>query len=190
MEELRQNSDIQERGKEGGRGRPSGSRQGSKVSARSLTISALLAAAALMLSYVEFLVPVNLGLPGIKTGFANICVVLALYYLGPRYALAINIVRIALCAMLFGSLSSGLYALCGGMVSLAAMILLKKTEVFSITGVSMAGGAFHNLAQAALACAAASTAKMFLYLPVLLIAGMIAGIFNGVVANLVLRKLT
>ena len=153
------------------------------------TTCALLAALALIVSYIEFLLPLNVGLPGIKLGLANIVVVLALYYLGPQYALLINLIRIALSALLFGSLFSGLYALAGGLVSLGVMALLKKTGLFSLTAVSMAGGAFHNLAQLIVAALVASTSDVFLYLPVLFIAGIATGIFNGIVCTLVLRKL-
>ena len=153
------------------------------------TTCALLAALALIVSYIEFLLPLNVGLPGIKLGLANIVVVLALYYLGPQYALLINLIRIALSALLFGSLFSGLYALAGGLVSLGVMALLKQTGLFSLTAVSMAGGAFHNLAQLIVAALVASTSDVFLYLPVLFIAGITTGIFNGIVCTLVLRKL-
>ena len=156
---------------------------------RLIATAALLAALALILSYVEAIIPINLGFPGIKIGFANIVVVLALYYLGPRYALYINIIRIALAALLFGSLFSGLYALAGGLCSFVAMAGLKKTDKFSITGVSMTGGAVHNIAQLIVAAVIVRTPQIALYLPVLLLAGAAAGIFNGIISNLVLRKL-
>ena len=159
------------------------------ISTQKLTTCALLTALALIFSYIEFLVPLSLGIPGIKIGLANIVVVLALFSLGPGYALAVNLIRIALSALLFGNLFSAVYALCGALVSLAVMILLKKTDVFSITGVSMAGGAAHNIAQLAAAAAIAGTSKMFLYMPVLVLAGMAAGIFNGIVCSLVMRKI-
>ena len=156
---------------------------------KKLTTCALLAALALIFSYIEFRLPLSLGVPGIKIGLANIVVVLALYYLGSGYALAINLVRIALAALLFGNGFSALYALCGGLFSLAVMVLLKKTDVFSLTGVSMAGGAMHNLAQLAFASLVVRTSGVFVYLPVLILAGMAAGIFNGAVSSLILRKI-
>ena len=73
---------------------------------RKLTTCALLAALALIFSYIEFLLPLSLGMPGIKIGLANIVVVLALYSLGPGYALILNLVRIALSALLFGNVLS------------------------------------------------------------------------------------
>ena len=142
---------------------------------RKLTTCALLAALALIFSYIEFLLPLSLGMPGIKIGLANIVVVLALYSLGPGYALILNLVRIALSALLFGNVFSAVYALCGAL--------------FSLTGVSMAGGAMHNLAQLAAAAVIAGSAKVFVYLPVLILAGMAAGIFNGAVCSLVMRKI-
>ena len=156
---------------------------------RLIATCALLAALALILSYIEAILPISLGFPGIKIGFANIVVVLALYYVGTRYAFYINVIRIILAALLFGSLFSGLYALAGGLCSFAVMAALKNTDRFSITGVSMAGGAVHNLAQLAVAAAIVRTPQIVFYLPVLILAGAAAGIFNGAVSNLVLRKL-
>ena len=158
-------------------------------STKKLTTCALLTALALIFSYIDFLVPLSLGIPGIKIGLANIVIVMALYSLGPVHALAINLVRIALSALLFGNLFSALYALCGGLVSLAVMALLKKTDVFSLAGVSMAGGAAHNIAQLAAAAVIVGSSKVFTYMPVLVLAGMAAGIFNGIVCSLVMRKI-
>ena len=159
------------------------------VSTKALTTCALLTALALVFSYIEFLLPLNFGIPGVKLGLANIVVVLALYWLGPKYGLYINIARICLAALLFGSLFSALYALAGGLVSLAVMVLLKRTDKFSLTAVSAAGGVFHNLAQICVAAAITRTAGIFGYFPVLLLAGLATGIFNGIVCILVLRKL-
>ena len=156
---------------------------------KTLTVCALLTAAALILSYIEFLLPLNIGLPGIKIGLANIAAVMALYRLGPKYALVINVVRIALAALLFGSLFSGLYALCGGLVSLAGMVLLKKTGAFSIAGVSIAGGVLHNAGQLCAAAVLAGSVQVFVYSPVLVLSGMAAGIVIGVISSLVISRL-
>ena len=151
--------------------------------AGTITVCALLTAAALILSYIEFLLPLNIGLPGIKIGLANIAAVMALYRLG------INVVRIALAALLFGSLFSGLYALCGGLVSLAGMVLLKKTGAFSIAGISMAGGVLHNAGQLCAAAVLAGSVQVFIYTPVLVLSGMAAGIVIGVISSLVISRL-
>ena len=162
---------------------------GKPSNTKALTTCALLTALALVLSYIEFLLPLNIGVPGVKLGLANIVVVMALYYLSPRYGLYVNVARICLAALLFGNLFSALYALAGGLVSLAIMILLKKTDKFSAVAVSAAGGVFHNLAQIAVAALVTSTPGIFGYFSVLTAAGIATGIFNGIVCILILRKL-
>lgn len=149
----------------------------------------VLTALALIFSYIEFLVPLPIAIPGIKLGLANIVVLVCLYLLGEKYAFFINCTRIALAALLFGSLFSALYALAGGIISFAAMALLKKTGIFSVCGVSMAGGVFHNLAQLTVAALLVETARVFYYFPVLLLSGMATGIGIGVLATLILRSL-
>ena len=93
-----------------------------------------------------------------------------------------------LAALLFGSLFSALYALAGGVVSFAVMALLKRTDRFSVCGVSMAGGVFHNLAQLTVAGLLVETAQVFYYFPVLLLSGMATGIGIGILATLILRS--
>lgn len=149
----------------------------------------VLTALALIFSYIEFLVPLPIAIPGIKLGLANIVVLVCLYLLGEKYAFFINCTRIALAALLFGSLFSALYALAGGIVSFAVMALLKRTGIFSVCGVSMAGGVFHNMAQLTVAALLVETAQVFYYFPVLLLSGMATGIGIGVLATLILRSL-
>lgn len=149
----------------------------------------MLAAVALIFSYVEAVIPFSVGIPGVKLGFANIVIVFTLYRFDGRYAFAVNLVRILLAGLLFGSAFSALYALAGGMISLCAMILLKKGGVFSVTGVSMAGGVFHNLGQLAVAACVVQTAQVVIYFPVLIFSGIAAGIVNGIAAQLCLNRI-
>ena len=157
--------------------------------ANKLTQCAMLTALALIFSYIEFLVPISIGLPGIKLGIANIVIVVAIYKLGGTYGFVINIARILLSALLFGNMFSAIYALCGGLVSLAIMLLLKKTNLFSVVGVSMAGGVFHNVGQILMAIILVGSGKVLYYFPVLLLAGMATGIINGFIDTLILRAL-
>ena len=156
---------------------------------KKIPVAAILASLALIFSYLEFLFPLSLGIPGIKPGLANIVVVVALYKLGSRTALMVNLTRILLAAALFGSVFSGLYALSGGLVSFAVMTALRKTELFSTAGVSMAGGVFHNLAQLAVDALIVESSLILYYFPLLLLAGMAAGLLNGVLATWILRAL-
>lgn len=148
-----------------------------------------LTALALIFSYIEFLVPLPIAIPGIKLGLANIVCLVCLYALGEKHAFLINVTRIALAALLFGSVFSALYALAGGVVSFAVMALLKRTKRFSVCGVSMAGGVFHNLAQLAVAGLLVESAQVFYYFPVLLLSGMATGIGIGILATLILRSI-
>lgn len=159
-----------------------------KGSAR-IAACGVLTALALIFSYIEFLVPLPLAIPGIKLGLANIVCLVCLYALGEKYAFWINVTRVALAALLFGSLFSALYALAGCVVSFAVMALLKRAKRFSVCGVSMAGGVFHNLAQLAVASLLVESAQVFYYFPILLLSGMATGIGIGLLATLILRSI-
>ena len=104
-------------------------------------------ALALMFSYIETMIPIQFGVPGIKLGFANIMIVIMLYKSSAKEALLLSIVRIMLSGFLFGNLSSILYSIAGGVLSLEIMTLLKKQGGFSVIGVSVAGGVSHNVGQ-------------------------------------------
>ena len=158
--------------------------------ANTIATAAVLASLALIFSYIEFLVPLSLGLPGIKLGLANIVIVVALYRLGTRTALLVNVTRILLAAALFGSVFSALYSLAGGLISFAAMAALKRTSFFSTAGVSMAGGVFHNMGQLVIAALLVESYQIFYYFPLLLLAGLATGIINGIIATLILRALS
>ena len=147
--------------------------------------SAVLASLALIISYIELLIPLNLGLPGIKPGLANLLIVVCIYKLGPGYAAMVNFTRVLLSALLFGSVYSAVYAVAGAALSLAFMLLLKRTKLFSPVGVSMAGGVVHNLAQISIAAMIMQTKELFYYFPALLIAGMITGIINGIKSTII-----
>ncbi len=156
---------------------------------KNLTYSALLAALALIFSYIEILIPFNFGIPGVKLGIANLVIIVSLYYLGPKYAFAINMLRVLVAGLLFTGLFGCLYSLAGAILSFAVMLLIKKTGLFSVTGVSICGGVFHNLGQILIAAVLISSLKIFVYFPVLIISGVISGTIIGVVAFLILKRL-
>lgn len=144
-----------------------------------LTIAAMLTCLALIFSYIEFLIPIDFGMPGIKLGLANLLIIIALYGLQWKYALTINIARITLSGLLFSGVFGLVYSLAGGLLSFLVMVILKNTKKFSIVGVSMAGGVFHNLGQIIIAAQLVSNIKIFYYFPVLLFSGIATGIIIG-----------
>ena len=160
-----------------------------KNKTKKITFYALLIALAMIFSYVETLIPMPVFVPGMKVGFANIITVLALYKLGGKDAAVIAIIRILLAALLFGSVFSLAYSLAGGLFSLVVMILLKKTNLFSLMGVSIAGGVCHNIAQTGVAAFLLETSAFLYYLPTLLITGCITGCIIGLVSALIIKKL-
>ncbi len=140
---------------------------------------------AFVFSYIEHVImPVN-GIPGIKLGLANVVVVTALYIHGVRTGMFVNIVRIILAGLLFGNLFGIIYSMAGGMTSFIVMVIMKKTDRFSIKGVSVTGGVMHNIAQIVVASVMLKTKAVFSYLPVLIIAGTIMGVLVGVISSFV-----
>ena len=156
---------------------------------RELTRFALLIALAMVLSWLESLVPLSLAVPGVKLGLANLIVIFALYRLGPRQAAVISLVRVLLVTFTFGNAFSFAYSLAGAALSFVVMLLLQKTGKFSMLGVSIAGGVFHNIGQILVAMAVLGTAELMWYLPALLIAGIVAGVCIGAVGALITARI-
>lgn len=150
---------------------------------------AVLTALSMLLSYIDSLIPVLPQIPGIKIGLANIVILLALYMLKGRHALAINIVRILLTGLLFTGVTGMMYSLSGALLSFLLMYLLKRTGLFSIIGVSLAGGAAHNAGQFLVAILFVSNPRLLYYLPVLVISGIFTGILTGMTSHVLLSRL-
>lgn len=146
-------------------------------------------ALALILSYVETLIPLSFGIPGVKLGLANLVIVIALYRLRLSEVFLLSVVRILLSGFLFGNYFSIIYSLAGGLLSLTVMAMMKKREGYSVKGVSISGGVFHNVGQLLIAAFVVETFSITYYIPVLLIAGMLTGLLIGIVADEMLRRL-
>lgn len=143
---------------------------------------------ALVASYVETLIPISLGVPGAKIGLANLITIVALFLMGWKDAFAISIIRIVLAGFLFGNLFAIFYSLAGALLSLLIMMLLKKLE-FGTVAVSCAGGVAHNIGQISFAALLVENSRLFYYLPVLLIAGVLAGIVIGIIGGELIKRL-
>lgn len=146
-------------------------------------------ALALIFSYVETLIPINFGIPGVKLGLANLIIVIALYKMRLREVYLLSIVRVLLSGFIFGNYFSIIYSLAGGLLSLTVMAVFKRKDGFSIMGISIAGGVFHNVGQLIVAMLVVETFSVAYYIPVLLIAGMITGLLIGIVSNEMLKRL-
>ena len=153
-------------------------------------ILGFLLALSLILSYIESLLPLAVGIPGIKLGLPNLVVVILLYLYGGREAFVVNLLRIVLSGFLFGNLSAILYALTGAVCSFIVMFLLQKAGSFSMMGVSIGGGVFHNIGQVLTAVFVVETFAPAFYLPFLLIAGAVTGFLIGLTGSRVLPLLS
>lgn len=149
----------------------------------------LFAALAILMAYVEMLIPVPVPIPGVKLGLANVIIVIMMYFMDVKSAFFISLVRVILSGLLFAGFAGLLYSLSGAMFSFLVMALLKKTDKFSIVGVSIAGGVFHNVGQIVVAALAVENVKMAYYLPFLLVSGVVTGMLIGIVAKTALSYL-
>lgn len=160
-----------------------------KIMAKKTALLGMLVALAFVLSYIETLIPVNLGIPGAKLGLANLVVMVALYTLGTKEAFGLSMVRILLTGLTFSSMAAMLYSFAGGLLSFAVMALMKKTKKLSVTGVSVLGGIAHNAGQIFVAMWILDTATLIYYLPVLAITGVASGTVIGLLAVMVIRRI-
>lgn len=144
---------------------------------------------ALIFSYVETLIPIQFGVPGVKLGLANLIIVIALYRMKLSEAYLLSIVRVLLAGFIFGNYFSIIYSLAGGLLSLTVMALLRKKGGFSVIGVSIAGGVFHNIGQLIIASVIVETFSVMYYVPVLLIAGLVTGLLIGIASDGMLKRL-
>lgn len=145
-------------------------------------------ALAMIMSYIEVLVPLSFAVPGIKMGLANIVIIFVLYKLGTKEAILVSLIRVILVSLLFSNAMAMAYSIAGAVLSLGIMWLLKKTDKFSVIGVSISGGIMHNVGQIIMAVILLGTKQIALYLPVLLITGTATGIVIGIVSGLVIKR--
>ena len=153
-----------------------------------IAIIGMLTALAMVLGYVETLIPINLGVPGMKLGLANLIVIIAFYLFDVKMGVVVSLLRIVLIAMTFGSISMMFYSISGAALSLICMILVKQIKSFSMVGISIIGGIMHNIGQIICASLVVRTNGVFTYLPVLMIAGVVSGMLIGIAASLVIVR--
>lgn len=146
----------------------------------------LLLAFALILSYVEMLIPFSYGIPGIKLGLANLAVLLTLYLFGYREAFCLTIVKAVLCGFLFGNMTMILYSLSGATFSFLVMAVMAGSKRFHLLTVSATGGVMHNAGQLLVAYFMVKTYGILYYVPVLILSGFITGVLIGITTTLLM----
>ena len=144
---------------------------------------------AIICSYIETLIPIPFGVPGMKLGLTNVVIVLMLYMFSTFDAFIVSILRIVLIGFMFGNLYSLCYSLAGGLLSFICMYLLKKFGNFKMITVSVVGGFTHNVGQLLVAIIFFETTYLIYYLPVLLITGVVTGALIGFIAQAIYNRL-
>ena len=156
-----------------------------------ITLLALFTSVELLLSYVEMLIgPLFTGVPGIKMGLPNIAIMLVLYRIGTKEAIAVSFIRIVISSILFGNITMFWYSVAGAALSLAVMILLKRIDSFSSLGVSVAGALAHNIGQILVAMLLMQTTQIGYYMIVLSVTGIVSGIFVGLLGGFVIKRIS
>lgn len=160
-------------------------RKSTSSKTRLLVFISVLVAQGMVLSFIERMIPVPFIAPGAKLGLANIITVTAVYLLTFKQAAAVVLLRIILTATTFGSLSSFMYSLSGGVISLLVMAAIVKVfrNEFSLIGVSIAGAIAHNLGQLLVAAFIINSFLVLTYLPILMFVAIPTGLFVGFVAR-------
>ena len=152
------------------------------ISVKRIALCGVMTALALVLGYLEHLIPFTVGIYGIKLGLSNLVTVMSIYLLGGVSATVINLTRIFLSSLLFGNAVSLAYSLAGGLLSTLVMLAVKRIPRLGTVGVSICGGVTHNIAQLAVAIILVSELKIVFYLPVLLAAGALTGFTIGIIS--------
>lgn len=158
-------------------------------SSRMTALCGVFIALAMVLSYLESLVPISFAIPGIKLGLANIVTIIALVKIGLKPAIIISVGRVLLSGLLFGNPATIMYSMAGALLSIAVMFIVRKLKLLAITGTSVCGAVAHNLGQLIVAAIVIENTKIFYYMAVLSVSGIIAGVLIGLLAGIIIKNI-
>ena len=158
-------------------------------STKRITYTGMFVAIAMVFSYLESMIPVNIAVPGIKLGLANMVTIVVMYRLRISDAWIVSLVRVVLSSLLVGNMTVMVYSMAGAVLSLLVMTLCRKKDLFGLLGTSILGGVSHNAGQIAMAALLMKSGNIMLYMPVLCISGTIAGVCIGLAGAVLVRKL-
>lgn len=157
---------------------------------KQLTINAVLTAIALTIFMIEAQIPSLVPIPGVKLGLANIITVFALFAFTPKDAFLILFVRVFMGSVFSGQISTLLYSLGGGMLSFASLLVMRRViTIEQLWVAAVVGAVFHNVGQILVAIVVTGTPGIVVYLPILMVSGIIAGLFTGFCAQFLYGKI-
>lgn len=161
------------------------------MNTKKMVLMSIFISQALILHFIEKMIPINFGMIGAKLGLANIISVAILYLWGSKEAFTVLIIRCAMGSLMFGgSVMAFLYSVSGGIFSLIAMIAFKTAfeEHVSEIGISISGSIFHNIGQILVAIILIGDIRISLYLPALLTSSLITGLFVGMCSKIIITQ--
>lgn len=153
-----------------------------------ISLIGVMIAGAMLFSYVESMIPIMIPIPGVRLGLANIIVLLSLYLLGAKEAFLIGLMRVCLSALLFGNVFSFSMSLFGFLVSYSFMLIIYKTKAFSCYGVSLGGGAFHNMTQLVVASVIIHSTGLFKYTFLFTLVRVLTGLLMRFLTNMIYER--
>ena len=163
-------------------------RKNNRFNVQRTALCGLLTAMMLVLGFIESMIPVAAGVPGIKLGLSNGVLMFALYMLDMPTAFVLMIVKVILSGLMFGGVSAMMYAMAGGVLSMITMMLLKKLN-FHILVVSMFGAVMHNVGQVLMAILVVNTPQLVYYMAILMLVGLGTGAVTGIAANTTIKHI-
>lgn len=151
----------------------------------------LLVSIGLALSVLESAIPLPITVPGAKLGLSNMVILVTLVIFGFKEALVVGILKSIVLVLITGSISSFLYSISGAILSCITMFIVYRylSKIFSLIGVSILGAVSHNFAQVSVASLMMYNARIFSYLPILLIMSLFTGYFVGLASTYISKNL-
>ncbi len=163
------------------------------LTARRLCLNALLLGVALMLSYLEGILPLHLllPLPGFRFGWAQLAVTLIFFHVGRSDAAAVSFLRVLVMGLLFGNVTSVWFSACGSLLSYVGLLLGQAflRRQCSYVGLGVLCATLHNVGQILAATVLFGSGIILSYLPVLLLAAVLFGGLGGWMLNIVARRM-
>lgn len=160
-----------------------------KTDAKKISLYGMLLALSMVLSYVEAILPLHIGIQGAKLGLPNLVTMIGLYGIGPMPTLVISLLRILLVSFLFGNTMTLAYSFSGFLLSFLLMLAMQRVGGFRRTIISVFGAVMHNLGQLLAAMVLLHSSVLLYYFPMLLIAGILAGAVIGLAAGWITERI-
>ena len=158
--------------------------------AQTIALSGLLASLMLVFGLIERQFPLTMIAPGVKLGLANSVLLYSLYMLGKRQSVVLMLLKALMSWLIYMNMTSMLYSLAGGVLSMLAMMALMRVKDVSVIGVSAVGAVFFNIGQVIMAAIVLNSPMLAVtYLPVLMVSGVVTGVLTGTVAKMVMKHL-